>query len=92
MEYGDFYRSQHDVLLRLCFLATLDRGEAADVAQEALTRAWERWDRIADTDPGAWSRTVALNSAARAGDVFGATALTSPFPSAPFPSPPRTRT
>lgn len=61
MEYGDFYRSQHDVLLRLCFLATLDRSEAADVAQEALTRAWERWDQIADTDPAAWVRTVALN-------------------------------
>lgn len=61
MEFGAFYREQHDPVLRLCWLATLDRGDAADAAQEALTRAWERWDSIEATDPAAWTRTVALN-------------------------------
>lgn len=61
MDFGAFYRDQHDPIVRLCWLATLDRGDAADAAQEALTRAWERWDSIAATDPAAWTRTVALN-------------------------------
>lgn len=61
MDFGDFYRLHHDGVLRLCWLSTLDRGDAADAAQEAFTRAWKHWPQIADTDPAAWTRTVALN-------------------------------
>ncbi|MBL8775744.1 MAG: sigma-70 family RNA polymerase sigma factor [Acidimicrobiales bacterium] len=61
MDFGDFYSEQRDQILRLCWLATLDRGDAADAAQEALTRAWQRWDDLESTDPAAWTRTVALN-------------------------------
>lgn len=59
--FDEFYRDQHRPLLRLCFLSTLDSGAATDAAQEALTRAWQRWSQIEGTRPDAWLRTVALN-------------------------------
>jgi RNA polymerase sigma-70 factor, ECF subfamily len=41
-----------------------DRGEAEDLAQEALLRAWQRWDLIRQyEDPVNWCRRVAWNLA-----------------------------
>jgi RNA polymerase sigma-70 factor (ECF subfamily) len=55
--FGAFYRT--DVARLVAFLrwqgASL--SEAADAAQEAMTKAYERWDTLAR--PGAWVRTVA---------------------------------
>ena len=46
---------------------TGDRGHAEDVAQEALARAYRRWDVVGGYDrPGAWTRRVALNLATSA--------------------------
>ena len=39
MDYADFFGQAAPGLVRMCFLATLDREVAADAAQEALTRA-----------------------------------------------------
>jgi RNA polymerase sigma-70 factor (ECF subfamily) len=63
MDFEEYYLAAHRPLLRLCYLATLDVEAAADAAQEALARAWSRWDQIVagDADPGPWVRTVALN-------------------------------
>lgn len=63
MDFTAFFEESSPGLLRLCYLATLDAEVAADSAQEALARAWRDWDRIsvAGSDPGAWTRTVALN-------------------------------
>ena len=63
MDYADFFGQAAPGLVRMSFLATLDREVAADAAQEALTRAWRDWERIgADgSNPEAWVRTVALN-------------------------------
>jgi RNA polymerase sigma-70 factor, ECF subfamily len=61
VSFDDFYRAQQQPLLRLCYLATLDAEAAADAAQEALTRAWQHWEKIEGTRPDAWLRTVALN-------------------------------
>jgi RNA polymerase sigma-70 factor (ECF subfamily) len=61
VSFDDFFRAQQRPLLRLCYLATLDVEAAADVAQEALSRAWQHWDKIEGTRPDAWLRTVALN-------------------------------
>ncbi len=65
MEFDQFFDQERDRLLRLCWLATLDREAAADVAQEAMTRAWARWDELSEpgSNPGAWITTVALNLA-----------------------------
>ena len=41
-----------------------DLGVAEELAQEALSRAWERWPRVRRLDnPAAWVRPVALNLA-----------------------------
>jgi RNA polymerase sigma-70 factor (ECF subfamily) len=61
VEFEGFYRRERDALARLCYLTTLDVDAAADAAQEAMLRAWQRWESLASGDPAAWVRTVALN-------------------------------
>lgn len=65
LEFDDFFDRERDGLLRLCWLSTLDREAAAEVAQEALTRAWSDWERLSapGSNPAAWVTTVALNLA-----------------------------
>lgn len=54
--YADAYRVAHRILL--C------RERAADVAQEAMARAYARWRRVSRLDrPGAWVARVAANLA-----------------------------
>lgn len=61
MDFEGFYQEEVDRVLRTCWLVTLDDQAAADIAQEAMLRAWQRWDQLQDGDAGAWVRTVALN-------------------------------
>jgi RNA polymerase sigma-70 factor (ECF subfamily) len=63
MDFTRFFEDSSPGLLRLCFLTTLDAEAAADAAQEAMARAWRDWGRVGaeGSDPGAWTRTVALN-------------------------------
>ncbi len=63
MDFTRFFEESSPGLLRLCYLATLDTEAAADAAQEAMARAWRDWERVGAQggDPGAWTRTVALN-------------------------------
>ncbi len=44
-------------------MLTLDAEEAADLAQEVMHRAYERWDDLQgpDQNPAGWVRTVAVN-------------------------------
>ena len=60
-EYRAFYEREMPRLLRLCYLSALDSEAAADATQEAMARAWKHWSEIAEGNPGAWVRTVALN-------------------------------
>ena len=50
LDFEEFYEREHLRLGRALFLLTGNRGEAEDLAQEALARAYERWDRIRETD------------------------------------------
>ncbi|MDP9343470.1 MAG: hypothetical protein M3Q23_15540 [Actinomycetota bacterium] len=51
-------------MVRGAYLITGDREEAADVAQEAFARAYERWGLVSRLDrPGAWVERVATNLA-----------------------------
>lgn len=55
-------RDEYPRIVRAAYLITGDREEAADVAQEAFARAYERWKTVAALDrPGAWVQRVAVN-------------------------------
>lgn len=61
MDFEDFYRAERIAVVRLCYLVTLDAEAAADAAQEAMLRAFARWETLSGQSPDAWVRTVALN-------------------------------
>jgi RNA polymerase sigma-70 factor, ECF subfamily len=57
-----FFHEHHEPLLRALYLATGDRHEADDLAQEAFVRMLERWDRIRTLeDPRRYLFRTALN-------------------------------
>ena len=57
--FDELYRSEHLAMLRLAFLLTSDRESAAEIAQEAFVRTYERWDRL--DNPGGYLRTAVVN-------------------------------
>jgi RNA polymerase sigma-70 factor (sigma-E family) len=61
-DFEAFFRNEYDHLFQAAFLLTGSRHEADDIAQEALLRAFERWDRVRDMDsPAGYVYRVALN-------------------------------
>jgi RNA polymerase sigma factor (sigma-70 family) len=57
-----FFRDQYPVLWRAMVLLTGDRADAEDLAQEAMARVYERWERVeAMSSPGGYLYRVALN-------------------------------
>jgi RNA polymerase sigma-70 factor, ECF subfamily len=62
--FDEFYLGTRASLLRQLTAMTADRELAADVVQEAYSRAWQRWSHVAELDnPTAWVRTVAWRAA-----------------------------
>ena len=59
MTFEEFFEFEKDRLLRVLSLITGNRAEAEDLAQEAFTRVFERWDTVAT-----W-RTLPATSIAR---------------------------
>ena len=60
--FEDFFLANYERLLRAMYLATGDRYEAEDLAQDSMARVLERWDRISTTqDPVGYLFRVALN-------------------------------
>lgn len=60
--FEDFFRGQYPALCRALTLLTGDPLEAQDLAQEALARVYERWDRVAAMDSaGGYLYRIALN-------------------------------
>lgn len=61
--FQDFFHEHFEPLLRVLYLVGGDRHEAEDVAQEALVKAYERWDRIRRlSDPAGYVYRMALNA------------------------------
>ncbi len=59
-DFDAFYAAVGPRLAGQLSYLTRDHDEARDCVQEALERAWLRWDRVgALDDPQAWVRTVA---------------------------------
>ena len=60
--FDDFFEQHYERLLRAMYLATGDRHEAEDLAQDAFVRVYERWDRVQGMDrPDGYLYRAALN-------------------------------
>ena len=62
MTFASFFEAEYDRLYRTLLLLVGDRTEADDLAQEAMARVYERWDRVrAMESPAGYAYTVAFN-------------------------------
>jgi RNA polymerase sigma factor (sigma-70 family) len=60
--FSDFFAERYGRLARACLLLTGNEAEAEDLAQEAMARVLERWDRVsAMDDPVGYLYRTALN-------------------------------
>jgi RNA polymerase sigma-70 factor (sigma-E family) len=62
-EFAQFVAARQRTLQRTAWLITGDYGQAEDLVQTALAKAWPRWDRIRRRDdPEIYVRRVMLNT------------------------------
>ncbi len=62
LDFEGFFRAEYPRLATALHLLIGDRAEAEDVAQEALSRVYERWDRVRAMDsPTGYLYRTALN-------------------------------
>jgi RNA polymerase sigma-70 factor (ECF subfamily) len=62
VEFDSFYREHYARLVRALLALTSDPAEAEDLAQEALSRLYERWDRVQEMgSPEGYLYRTALN-------------------------------
>jgi RNA polymerase sigma-70 factor, ECF subfamily len=63
--FDAFARRERASLTTFAWALTGSLAAAEELAQDALTAAWQSWDRVGDYDrPGAWARRVVANRAA----------------------------
>lgn len=61
-DFESFFRDEYPRLVRALYLLTGGKGEAEDVAQEAMARVYERWGRIQRMEsPTGYLYRVAMN-------------------------------
>jgi RNA polymerase sigma-70 factor (sigma-E family) len=60
-EFHDFFTTECGPLQRFATLLTGDPVLAADLAQEAFVRMYQRWASIKKDDPGPYARRVVVN-------------------------------
>jgi len=64
MDFETFYRCELPSMVGLARTICGDRETAKDIAQEAMSKAYENWSKIERYDkPGAWLRRVTINLA-----------------------------
>jgi len=57
-----FFQREYPKLVRLLFGMNSDLAEAEDLAQDAMSRTWERWERVGQMDsPAGYTYRAALN-------------------------------
>ncbi|MGH2637447.1 MAG: sigma factor, partial [Actinomycetota bacterium] len=62
LEFSDFFAERYGRLARACLLLTGSAAEGEDLAQEAMARVLERWDRVsALEDPEGYLYRTAMN-------------------------------
>jgi RNA polymerase sigma-70 factor (ECF subfamily) len=63
-EFTAFYDATWSRTVACAYAVTGDLGAAEEAAQDAYSRAWPRWSKLATYDnPGAWVRQVATRQA-----------------------------
>jgi RNA polymerase sigma-70 factor (sigma-E family) len=60
-QFRSFYAAEADSIHRLALFMTGDYDRSADLAQEALLRAYRAWARIREEDPGPYVRKTLVN-------------------------------
>ena len=61
-DFEEFYRAEFPGLVRAMFLLVPDVDEAQELAQEAMVRVFERWDRVSVMEsPGGYLYRVGTN-------------------------------
>jgi RNA polymerase sigma-70 factor (ECF subfamily) len=85
--FEDFYRAARDDVARALVLTLGNRELGVEAADEAMTRAYRRWDRIASYDSPAgwvyrvglnWARSVLRKRRREVGGVYGTVAVDDP--------------
>ena len=62
LAFEAFFEDEKERLLRALYLITGSAGEAEDLAQEAFTRLYERWDSVSVMDdPAGYLHRTAMN-------------------------------
>ncbi len=62
VDFGEFYLSRKDSVLRAVLAATADRTGAEDAVAEAFARAYARWAKVREhPNPAGWVVLTALN-------------------------------
>ena len=62
LDFEEFYQTEFPGLVRSMFLLVPDVDEAQELAQEAMVRVYERWDRVSAMEsPGGYLYRVATN-------------------------------
>jgi RNA polymerase sigma-70 factor, ECF subfamily len=62
LTFEDFFIAEHERLFKALYMLTGNREEADDLAQEALLRTYERWDRVGAMDsPVGYMYRTAMN-------------------------------
>jgi RNA polymerase sigma-70 factor (ECF subfamily) len=79
IDFDQFFLEHHTRLIACGLALTNDQERARDAAQEALTRAFRDWEKVARLDhPAAWVRRVLLNLLADEGRRDGRTRRLAP--------------
>lgn len=61
-EFTEFFRAEYPGLVRAFYLLTADQAEAEELAQEAMARSYERWDRVgAMQSPAGYLYRIGVN-------------------------------
>ena len=64
VSFDAFFRQEHRWLAALATALCGDRESGRDVAQEAMVRTFEDWERVSRLErPGGWARRVVVNLA-----------------------------
>jgi RNA polymerase sigma factor (sigma-70 family) len=62
LDFEGFFLAEYPQLARACYLLTGEAAEAEDLAQEAMARTFERWDRVRAMDsPAGYVYRIAFN-------------------------------